>query len=147
MNIGVLKKCSGAVILYDISDKRLNPIISSDTYSKNNFQMLMSTQSPLVKYICNLQYKTISLLGLKIWGWYNAINFVTYGKENLSASDYEMIHEKLNSFTCELEHYYKVDNKWGRGHQDLSTDNSWKKTLFWISGEARRSIADRWVQQ
>ena len=28
------------------------------------------------------------------------------------------------------------------GFLTTSTDDSWKKTLFWISGEARRSISD-----
>ena len=137
----ILKKCSGAVILYDISDKTLDRIVSSVAYNEHNLKMLMSSENPLTRYISKLQY-SMYFFGFQIYGWYNAINFVTYGRENLTDSIYQIRHEKINSFTCALEHYFNLDNKWGRGNQDISTDDSWKKTLFWISGEARRSIGD-----
>ena len=137
----ILKKCSGAVILYDIADKTFDRIVSSAAYNERNLKTLMLSENPLTRYISKLQY-SIYFWGFQIYGWYNAINFVTYGKDNLPDSVYQMRHEKINSFTCALEHYLNVDNKWGRGNQDISTDDSWKKTLFWISGEARRSISD-----
>lgn len=88
LNHSILKKCSGAIILYDISDSTLDPIVHSGTYMSSDIKRLMSTDTPLVKYIKKLQYSWPGILSF-VHGWYNAITFVTYGKEKLDPIVYD----------------------------------------------------------
>ena len=137
----ILKKCSRATILYDISDETLNPIVNTvDLASNKNIKNLLSLETPLVKYINKLQYKNWWLLGGS--GWYNSLDFASYGKEKLQTDEYDTRRSQINRFTCQTEKYFKVDNKWERGHSDISQPDFYEYDLFGIVGSARRSIMD-----
>lgn len=137
----LLSKCSRATILYDISDETLNPIVNTvDLASNKNIKNLLSLETPLVKYINKLQYKNWWLLGGS--GWYNSLDFASYGKEKLQTDEYDTRRSQINRFTCQTEKYFKVDNKWERGHSDISQPDFHEYNLFGIVGSARRSIMD-----
>lgn len=60
----------------------------------------------------------------------------------MDVETYNKRREQLNDFTCSLERFFHVDNKWGRGHPDITYVRSVTVTLRWISGEAYRSIGE-----
>lgn len=142
VNKPVLEKCSEAVILYDISDETLNPIVNTvDLSSNKNIKNLLSVKTPLVRYINELQYKKwYSFLSGS--GWYNSLEFASYGKENLQTDEYNTRQSQINRFTCQTEKYFKVDNKWRRGHPDISQLDFHEYNLFGLIGSAQRSIMD-----
>ena len=135
----LLEKCSEAIILYDISDSNLESIVRiQDLTSSENMKTLLSLKTPLTKFINKLQYSKYFFLP----GWYNSIDFVSYGKDNLPEEDYQQRQSAINRLTCTTEKYYGIDNKWGRGHPDISFSKFYECTLFGIIGSARRSIID-----
>jgi len=135
----VLKICSGAIILYDISDQTLDPIVNSNTFNSADLKDLTTVKTPLVKYINSSMFSLLLGMGR---GWYSALSFSTYGKENLEPEIYKTRCLQINRFTCEAEGYYKkTDNQWNRGHADISTEESLAYTLYWICGQAYRSIS------
>ena len=133
----IIKKCSAVIILYDISDPSLDPIVESTTFFPKDLKKLKDTHSLLTFYIDHLQGNWFR----RNW-WHNAINFVTYGKSNLDAETYNRRREQLNDFTCAMERFFHVDNKWGRGHPDVTSEKGVAVTLRCISGEAYRSIGE-----
>ncbi len=130
----LIKKCTGAIILYNISDPKLSPILKSHTFYKNDVETLIKIETPLNNCIRYLQ----------TWGhngWHNALEFITYGKENLESTAYNEYHEQINRYTCSLEkEFFNIDNKWSRGHPDCSTGKGLTNPLGWIAGQAYRSI-------
>lgn len=151
----VLRGCSGAIILYDIADPSLNPIVDyRGSYPSGDLKRLLSIHTPLVHYINELQCsKSPSLMpywrGGGNWGWYKGINFVAYCSDmSFDRGFYQTRHDRLNSFTCAAERYIGIDNKWGRGHPCMDFDDSsaiYGKKLYWIQGAAYRSIGEGWV--
>ena len=133
----IIKKCSAVIVLYDISDPSLDPIVESKIFFEKDLKKLKDIHSPLTCYINHLQGNWFR----RNW-WHNAINFVTYGKSRLDVETYNKRREQLNDFTCSLERFFHVDNKWGRGHPDITYGRSVTVTLRWISGEAYRSIGE-----
>ncbi len=133
----IIKKCSAVIILYDISDPSLNPIVESKVFFEKDLKKLKDIHSPLTYYINHLQGNWFR----RNW-WHNAINFVTYGKSRLDVETYTKRHEKLNGFTCAMERYFNVDNKWGRGHPDITSEKGVAIILRCISGQAYRSIGE-----
>ncbi len=133
----IIKKCSAVIILYDISDSSLDPIVESRTFYEKDLKKLKDIRSPLVYYTNYLQGNWIR----KNW-WHNAINFVTYGKSRLEPKIYDTRRAQLNDFTCALERYFRVDNKWGRNHPDVTCERGIAVKLRWISGQAYRSIGE-----
>ncbi len=133
----IIKKCSAVIILYDISDPSLDHIVESKTFFEKDLKKLKDIHSPLTYYINHLQGNWFH----RNW-WHNSINFVTYGKSRLDVETYNRRRERLNDFTCALEKFFHVDNKWGRGHPDITGEKSVTATLQWISGEAYRSIGE-----
>ena len=137
----LLEKCSEAIILYDISDSELEAIVQTKDLARfENIENLLSLKTPLMKFINKLQYK-------RLWiffpSWCDSIDFVSYGRDKLpSEEDYQQRKDAINRFTCTTERYYGIDNKWGRGHPDISLPNFYEYTLFGIIGSARRSIKD-----
>ena len=151
----VLRDCSGAILLYDIADPSLAPIINyTGCYPKSDLKNLLSTNTPLVNYINDLQYSW-SLSLRPYWraggnsGWYKGINFTAYCSDpSLTRENYNVRHDKLNSFTCAAERYFGIDNKWGRGHPCIGfSDESivCGKNLYWIQASAYLSIGEGWV--
>ena len=129
-----LKNCTGALIIYDISDEKLTPIVKSNTYYKDNVSSFIKMDNTLNNCI-----RYLESFGRN--GWYNALNFVTYGKEKLTPEIYEERREQLNRYTLGVEALYvDGDNKWGRGHPDVSTEGSIKNQIAWSAGEVYRSI-------
>lgn len=129
-----IKICTSALILYDISDPKLRPMIDSMTHYEEDLKSLIKIQTPLnncVRY-------------LESWGrngWYNSLEFVTYGKENLDSDTYVRFHERMNDYTgCLEKELYKIDNKWGRGNSDWTTLKGIVNPLCSMGGQARRSI-------
>lgn len=134
----VLSECSEAIILYDISDQSLDPIITTaDLSSQKNIKELLSINVPLIKYINKLQYNKFVFV---FPGWYNSLDFVSYGKQNLTSEVYDKRRSKLNRFTCNVEKYFNIDNKWGRGHPDISNPNFYEYTLLGIVGSAYTTL-------
>lgn len=169
INRKTINRCSGAIILYDISNSALDPIVFSDKFYRSDLTHLVldTKDAPLVESVVSLQNSSIGCLStlvnccygiLRCCGcccccccgclnWYNSLYFVTYGGDTLSPDEYKERHERLNAFTCELESYYGSDNKWGRGHPDLSDmDYVCRKALYWIAGQAERSIQSGFVE-
>ena len=143
VNRSLLRKCSGAIILYDISDPTLNDIVNSKTFSHSDIKALTSVETPLVKYIDSSMFSFFLGFGR---GWWGALSFSSYGKERLDAEVYKNRRGQINRFTCEAEGYYKKsDNQWNRGHADISTDQAIKFTLYWICQQAERSIKSGYV--
>ncbi len=139
----LLKKCSGAIILYDISDSTLNPIVSINTFSFEKLKDLTNVRTPLVQYINSSMFSVCFGFGR---GWHGSLSFNTYGKEKLDLETYKFRCAQLNQFTCEAENYYKkTDNQWNRGHGDISENNCLGGTLYWICGQAYRSISSGFV--
>lgn len=129
-----LKNCTGALIIYDISDEKLTPIVKSNTYYKDDVSSFIKMDNTLNNCI-----RYLESFGRN--GWYNALNFVTYGKEKLTPEIYEERREQLNRYTLGVEALYvDGDNKWGRGHPDVSTEGSIKNQIAWSAGEVYRSI-------
>ncbi len=138
----LLSKCSEAIILYDVSDSRLDKIVKTGDLTRDeNIKTLLSLKTPLTKFIRNLQYSLPGAFSY-FYGWYNSIGFVSYGKDNLPEEDYQQRKDAINRFTCTTERYYGIDNKWRRGHPDISLPNFYEYTLFGIIGSAYRSIGD-----
>lgn len=134
----LLEKCSEAIILYDISDSTLNPITEEQNLTlSGNMKSLLDLKTPLTNFIDKLQYNKYFFI---FPGWYDSLDFVSYGKENLSNEDYTQRQTSINRFTCMAEKYYGIDNKWGRGHPDISLEKFYEYTLFGIVGSAYRSI-------
>lgn len=123
----LIRICTGAIILYDISDPRLLPIIRNPTFYPEDVERLLKIEMPLNNCI---RY-------LRTLNWYDAIYSITYGKEGLGQSEYDQYHESMNRYTCGLEPRH---NKWGRGNSDISTERSLTNSLGWLDGEAYRSI-------
>lgn len=151
----VIRRCSGAIILYDMADPSLNPIVDyRGCYPPEHLKRLLSTDTPLVHYINELQCSGDPRLW-PYWkaggnrGWYKGINFVAYCSDpSLIRDDYNVRHEYINAFTCRAECYIGIDNKWGRGHPCMGLDDSssvYGKKLYWIQGAAYRSIGEGWV--
>lgn len=137
---GYLEKCSEAIILYDIADSKLESIVKIDNLIlSENIKTLLSLKTPLTKFIDELQYNKWFFI---FPGWYDSIDFVSYGKEKLPEEDYKKRRSAINRFTCITEKYYGIDNKWGRGHPDVSSPNFYEYTLFGIVGSAYRSIGE-----
>ena len=129
-----LKNCTGALIIYDISDENLTPIVKSNTYYKEDVSSFIKMDNTLNNCI-----RYLESFGRN--GWYNALNFVTYGKDKLTSKIYEERREQLNRYTLGVEAFYvDGDNKWGRGHPDVSTEGSIKNQIGWSAGEVYRSI-------
>ena len=129
-----LKNCTGALIIYDIADEKLMPIVKSNTYYKDDVSSFIKMDNTLNNCI-----RYLESFGRN--GWYNALNFVTYGKEKLAPKVYEERREQLNRYTLGVEAFYvDGDNKWGRGHPDVSTEGSIKNQIGWSAGEVYRSI-------
>lgn len=132
-----IKKCSAAIVMYDISDSSLDEIVRRSTFYEEDVKELKNIKTPLVNYIVHLQGHWWN----RNW-WHNAINFITYGKGLLDEENYSFRREQLNDFTNSMERYFDVDNKWGRGHPDITNEKSKSVTLRWISGQAYRSISE-----
>ena len=129
-----LKKCTGAVIIYDIADEKLTPIVKSNSYYKedvSSFIKMNNTLNNCIRYLESFGRN----------GWYNALNFITYNKEKLNPEVYAERREQMNRYTLGVEAFYvDGDNKWGRGHPDVSTEGSIKNQIGWSAGEVYRSI-------
>lgn len=137
----LLSKCSEAIILYDISDNSLETLIRNRNLSSENIKALLSSKTPLTRFIDKLQYK-------KCWvfpGWYNSIDFISYGKENLPEEIYDQRRDIINRFTCTTEKYFGVDNRWRRGHPDISSPDFYEGLLFGVIGSSYRSITDGFI--
>lgn len=135
----IIKGCVGAIILYDISDPTLQPIIESNTFYREDLKRLIKIDTPLNRCITSLQSWRCNFP----FSWYNALDFVTHSMERVPEPEREKIHMRINQYTCGLESdFYDVDNKWGRGHPDISEPNLlWKiNPLHWAVGEAYRCI-------
>lgn len=129
-----LKNCTGALIIYDISDEKLTPIVKSNTFYKENVSSFIKMDNTLNNCI-----RYLESFGRN--GWYNALNFVTYGKEKLAPKVYEERREQFNRYTLGVEAFYvDGDNKWGRGHPDISIDWGIKSPIVWSAGQVYRSI-------
>lgn len=135
----LIKCCTGAVILYDVMDPRLDPIVKSPTFYSENIGSLLSIDTPLNNCIKYLQ-------SFGRYGWWNALNFIMYNSENLTPEEHEERREQLNFYTLELEDFYTGrDNKWSRNHPVWNSPGGIKNVLGWISGEIPRSIAERFL--
>lgn len=130
----LIKHCTGAVILYDVLDPTLEPIIKSRTFYKEDVSSLLSIDTPLNNCI-----KYLQSFGRN--GWWNALNFVMYNQESLDPETHECYREQLNFYTIGIEGFYvDGDNKWSRNHPVWNTPGGIKNVLGWISGQIYRSI-------
>lgn len=135
----IIKSCVGAIIFYDISDPTLVPIIKSNTFYKKDLESLIKIDTPINSCIKSLQSWRCNFP----CGWHNALDFVTHSIDRVPESERKNTHMQMNRYTCELEsELYEVDNKWNRGHPDISDFDLRCKAnhLGWIVGEARRCI-------
>lgn len=129
-----LKNCTGALIIYDIADEKLTPIVKSNTYYKEDVSSFIKMDNTLNNCI-----RYLESFGRN--GWYNALNFITYNKEKLNPEVYAERREQLNRYTLGVEALYMDgDNKWGRGHPDISIDRGIKSPIVWSAGHVYRSI-------
>ncbi len=129
-----LKKCTGAVIIYDIADEKLTPIVNSNTYYKKDVSSFIKMDNTLNNCI-----RYLESFGRN--GWYNALNFITYNKEKLDPEVYAERKEQLNRYTLGVEAFYvDGDNKWGRGHPDVGIEWGVRSSIAWAAGEMYRSI-------
>ena len=130
----LIKSCTGAVILYNVLDPTLAPILKSKTHYKENIELLLPIDTPLNNCIKYLQ-------SFGRYGWWNALNFIMYNKEGLTPELQSQYREQLNLYTLGVEKFYvSGDNKWNRNHPAWNTDVGVTSTLGWISGEIYRSI-------
>lgn len=130
----LIKHCTGALIFYDVLDPRLEPIIKSKTFHKEDVNLFLSIDTPLNNCI-----KYLQSFGRD--GWWNALNFVMYGQESLDFEAHERYREQLNFYTHGVEKLYvNGDNKWGRNHSVWYSPVEIKNVLGWISGQIYRSI-------
>ena len=130
----LIKCCTCAVILYDVLDPALEPMIKSKTFYKEDVTRMLSIDTPLNNCIKYLQ-------SFGRYGWYNALNFIMYNYEQLSDEVHEERRSQLNCYTLGVEDYYTSrDNKWNRGHPGWNTTGGIDIALSWISGEIYRSI-------
>ncbi len=132
----LIKKCVGAIILYDISDPALQPIVENGTLFDEDLKVLREIDTPLNRSIKFLQGWRCNFFN----GWNNALEFVTYNIENVEPDLREKRHEQINRYTCNLEVLYGIDNKWSRGHPDITMQRGISNPLSWIVGTARRRI-------
>lgn len=130
----LIKHCTGAVILYDVLDPRLEPIIKSRTFYKEDVSSLLAIDTPL-----NNCVKYLQSFGRN--GWWNALNFIMYNHEALDSETHECYREQLNFYTLGIEEFYvDGDNKWSRNHPAWNTPGGINNVLGWISGQIYRSI-------
>lgn len=130
----LIKCCTGAVILYDITDSKLEPIIKSRTFYKEDIAPLLSIDTPLNNCIKYLQ-------SFGRYGWWNSLNFITYNLENLNPEMYKEYRSQLNLYTLEIEEIYvDGDNKWCRNHPEWNSIGGINNVLCWISGQVYRSM-------
>ena len=133
----LIKCCTGAVILYDVMDPRLDPMLKPPTFYKEELDPFLSIDTPLNNCVKYLQ-------SFGRYGWWNALNFIMYNSENLTPEEHEERRSQLNWYTLYgLEaHYVDGDNKWSRNHPVWNSPGGINNVLGWISGQIFRSVFD-----
>ncbi len=132
----LIKCCTGAVILYDVMDSKLDPMLKSPTFHSENIGSFLPIDTPLNNCIKYLQ-------SFGRYGWWNALNFIMYNSENLTPEEQKERRSQLNFYTLELEDFYTGrDNKWNRGHPVWNSRGGIKNVLGWIGGNIYRSVFD-----
>ncbi len=130
----LIKNCTGAVILYDVLDPTLEPIIKSRTFYEEDVRSLLRIDTPLNNCVKYLQ-------SFGRHGWWNALNFIMYNHESLDPEAHERYRESLNFYAIGVEGFYvDGDNKWSRNHHAWNTPGGINNVLGWVSGQVYRSI-------
>ncbi|MGN1043613.1 MAG: hypothetical protein ACI4PR_02270 [Acutalibacteraceae bacterium] len=130
----LIRCCTGAVILYDVTDPKLEPVLKSRTFYKEDIAPLLSIDTPLNNCIKYLQ-------SFGRCGWWNALNFIMYNSEQFTPETHEEYRSQLNLYTLGIEEFYvDGDNKWCRNHPVWNSTGGINNVLCWISGQIYRSI-------
>lgn len=109
-DIPELKNICQMIILYDISDKNLDYIVENYANIESSEWEDLLNKPTFLNDCINLS------IGVN---WFCSFNFFSYDKSgSLSKEERENRREKLNYYTCSLEHKLDIDNRWGRGHAD-----------------------------
>lgn len=117
-----LQKNCQVLIIYDISDSSLDKLIENRSMiASKDWRELLKIPTFLNDCI-NLCITDEEVKNT----WFNSLNFITYdSKKSLSEKDYIDKFLKVSEYTVALERKFKIDNKWGRSHQNyLSADGA-----------------------
>ena len=110
------------LIIYDLSDSSLDKLIENRSMiASKDWRELLKIPTFLNDCI-NLCITDEEVKNT----WFNSLNFITYDSKNsLSEKDYIDKFLKVSEYTVALERKFKIDNKWGRSHQNyLSADGA-----------------------
>lgn len=110
------------LIIYDLSDSSLDKLIENRSMiASKDWRELLKIPTFLNDCI-NLCITDEEVKNT----WFNSLNFITYdSKKSLSEKDYIDKFLKVSEYTVALERKFKIDNKWGRSHQNyLSSDGA-----------------------
>lgn len=117
-----LPKSCQVLIIYDLSDSSLDELIEKRSMiASEQWRELLKIPTFLNDCI-NLCITDEDVRNK----WFGSLNFITYDSKNsLSEKEYIDKFLKVAEYTVALERKFKIDNKWGRSHQNyLSEDGA-----------------------